>query len=245
MAAPAIKNSGAAFTSNTAVPGSSLTLTKPTGANAPATGDLLLIIVGNDDNTATAQWDNTTNKPTGFTLISEGGNASSDAHVAAFYRVADGTEGATIAVPAAAGQDYWGYYIVVEGNHTTSPLDVTGTTLVEGSGSGSPDVPSVTTTVDNCLAIACLGFDGGDGAPFTVSGTGWSKVSEIQAGTGSANASGSFAAKTQTAAGATGACTFTTNVIDGSASFQFAIAPGAAAAGGPTPGSLGLMGVGI
>ena len=61
-AAPTIEG----WTSNTIVPGSSLTLTKPTGVQV---GDLLLILVGNDNATGTAQWNNTDLKPTGFTQI--------------------------------------------------------------------------------------------------------------------------------------------------------------------------------
>src|SRR5690606_31529073 len=45
------------WTTNTAVPGNNLSLTKPAGVTV---GDLLLIIVGNDDTTATAQWNDST-----------------------------------------------------------------------------------------------------------------------------------------------------------------------------------------
>lgn len=50
MALPVIET----YTSNTALGSSSLTLTKPSGVVA---GDLLILIVGNDDSTNTQQFD--------------------------------------------------------------------------------------------------------------------------------------------------------------------------------------------
>jgi hypothetical protein len=239
MAAPNIKNGGAAFTSNTAVPAASLTLTKPTGANAPAVGDLLLIIVGNDDNTATAQWDNTTNKPTGFTLIGTAGSDLPDCHLAAFWRIADGTEGATVAVPAQSSDDYWGYYIVVENADQTTPINAS--TFGPSASSANPQIAnSITTGVDDCLVFYCLSADGGDTFPFSVNtANGWTatdEVAEIQAGTGAANCAGTFGARVVATAGATGNCSIQMTVGDGGCTGQIAIAPPA----GPTISSVGV-----
>jgi len=205
------------YTSNTAVPGSSLTLTKPSGV---VSGDLLLLIVGNDDNTNTAQWSNTLS---GWTLINEAGTSTSDAHVAAYRRIADGTEGATVSVPAQSSDDYWGYYIRITGVNAVSPINAIGSD-VNGGNTASRVISGVTTTVANTLAFFAFSFDGADGDPFSVTGTGWSKSDEIQAGTGAANAGGTWGTKSQPTAGATGTVTVGSSSSDGSSGFQFAVA---------------------
>lgn len=102
---------------------SSITLTKP---GSVAAGDLLLIIVINDAGVSTAQWNNTTLKPTGFTFINTAGDANTDCHAGAFWRIADGSEGATISVPCATASDYIGWYIRVTGADTTTPVNEIG-----------------------------------------------------------------------------------------------------------------------
>jgi hypothetical protein len=160
-------------TDATTAGGSSISLGEPTGL---ATDDLCIIIVANDDTTNTDQWDNTTNKPTGFTLINESGaGGQTDAHCAAFYRVIDGTESWPISVPAQSTDDYLGWAFRVTGASTTAPINVTGADWNSG-GTSSTHAPTVSgdTDVDDCLCFCILGFDGGDGDPFSVSGTGWS-----------------------------------------------------------------------
>lgn len=210
------------WTSNTAVPGASLTLTKPADVGV---GDLLLIIVGSDDNTDTDQWDNSALKPTGFTLINEAGDAAtSDAHVGAFWRIADGSETATIDVPAQSDQDYWGFYVRVTGAHQTAPINIAGSDVVDST--DPYDVAGVTTTVNNALAFYVLAFDGGDFGAFSVAGTGWSQSAEVQAGTGSGNAGGTWGTKVQASPGSTGTASVSSSTNDDStASFQFAVAP--------------------
>ena len=219
MSIPIIEN----YTQNTIIPGNSLTLTKPSGVQ---TGDLLIIIVGNDDNTATAQWNNTTYKPAGFTLINESGNSTCDTHTAAFYRIADGTEDATIPVPAQSSDDYWGFYIHISGVGADTPINKIGPDINTGSSVGSIAITGVITDVDGCLAIYVHSYDGGDCSAFNPSGTGWSEESEIRAGTGSGNSSGSWGKKEQTNLGATGTVTISGTPTDGWSGFQFAITPG-------------------
>ena len=221
MAVPIVRS----FTQNSTISSStSITLTKPTSP-AVLSGDLLIIIVGNDDTTVTAQWNNTTLKPTGFTLINEAGNSSSDAHVAAFWRIADGTEGSTIAVPAQSSADMWGFYIHITGHDPTTPIHQTGADVNLSSGS-TFNITGVTTTIADCLGVYCHAFDGGDGFPFSVSGTGWSESADITCDVlNVAEGSGSWGTKQLTATGASGTATVTCSVSDGSAGFQFAIAP--------------------
>jgi cellulose synthase/poly-beta-1,6-N-acetylglucosamine synthase-like glycosyltransferase len=198
----------------------SLTLTKPSSVQV---GDLLLIIVGNDDNTATAQWDDVTYKPSGFTLINEVGNSTVDCHAAAFYRVADGTEGSTIDVSAQSADDYWGFYIRVTGIDQSTPINATG---ADSTSSGtSISITSVDTSVAETLAFYNMCYDGADDGGFTASDTGWSETAEGRNGTTSSNASGSWGTKQVATAGATGAVTVTPVVSDGMGGFQFAVAP--------------------
>ena len=72
--------------------------------------------------------------------------------------------------------------------------------------------------------LTVLGFDGGDGSPFSVSGTGWSESGDLANGTG-AGGGGCWGTKEQTTAGLTGDATVTSSTSDGSVFFQFAIAP--------------------
>jgi hypothetical protein len=206
----------------TASPGTTLTLAKPANVEV---GDLLLIIVGNDDNTDTDQWDNSTLKPSGFTLINEAGDiTNSDAHSAAFYRVADGTESATTSVPAQTSADYWGYYIRVTGASTTNPINVTGADYL-GASAASHAITSITTTVSNTLAFYVLSADGADTYPFSVSGTGWSESAETFAGLTGTEAAGTWGTRSMTTAGATGAATVALTIADSASGFQFAINP--------------------
>jgi hypothetical protein len=162
--APNIKNGGAAYLMNTQVAASSITATKPTGANAPSVGDLLIILVGNDSIALGPEFDDVTYKPTGFDLIGTAGNSTVDVHVAAFSRVATGSEGATIACPALSSADMWCAYIVVENQHTTyaTAIDAWQTT----NDSGTPWIGTgVTTTKNDCLVFAIASLDGEDLAP--------------------------------------------------------------------------------
>lgn len=219
------------FTSNTAVPGSSLTLTKPSNVLA---GDLLLIIVGNDDDTASAQWDDSTLKPSGFTLINESGSTASDAHSAAFYRVADGTESTTINVPAQSSDDYWGYYLHVTDVNPSNPINVIGSAYNGGS-SGTHNVPGVTTTAANALAFYVLSGDGGDLDPYSVGGA-WTEGDEIDAGTGGGNSSGTWGTRLMTSPGATGNASVTLTAADSASGFQFALAPALGQGSHQSPG---------
>ena len=220
-------------TSGTGFP---LTINKPTSGSAGpspknvAAGDLLIILVSNDGTEDTALWDNGTNKPTGFTFINESGNGTSDTHCAAFYRVADGTEGATFSIPAAASHDGAAICILYSGQASTNPINVISADSLVGSAT-SLGVVGANTTVNNCLACAVVSFDGGDEGGYSTSGTGWAEVLEARSGSTSADESMCWSEKTVASAGATGTCTFTIGgSADGLAGFQFAIAPSS----GPT-----------
>lgn len=211
-------------TTGVLTPGQPISLAKPTGVSS---GDLLIIFVGNDSQTATAQWDGTTYLPTGFTFWLTGGDTASDAAVAVFTRVADGTEGATFSVPAQSSVDFWA--ICVRVSHA-SGFDGTHMNVLAASvdllaSASSHPLTAVTSTKADGLGFGVLSFDGGDGPTFTTSSTGWTIRQEIQSGTGAANASGCVADKDMATAGSTGTLTIASALADGSAGFQFVITP--------------------
>jgi hypothetical protein len=217
MAAPTLGN----FVKTTSTSSTQISLTKPSGASI---GDLYLILVTNDYAGSITQWNNTTNKPSGFTFIVEGGSSgNSNSHIAAFYRIVTGSEGASVtcdSVNTPAGTVGW--YIHVSGN-ADSPINVTGTP--EEAEAISLAIDGVVTTVQECLAFYLQGFDGGDETPFSVSGTGWTEQDEGTTGATTAAASGSWGTKTQTLAGNTGDATVTAQASDGIVGVQFAIEP--------------------
>lgn len=220
MAIPVLET----FTRQTIAGSRTIDLTKPTGV---VSGDLLLLIVVDDPgNRSDHQYD----AITGWTLDEDlsGADVGADVSSVVFWREADGTEGATETADNDLVTDKAGWYIRISGANTTAPFDVKGTYSADSTGT-SHVVPGVTTTVADCLAMYYLGFDGGDGDPFSVSGTGWSQTDEQAEGTG-AGISGCFGEKDQASAGATGDATVTSNASDGAVYVAFAIAP--AAAGG-------------
>lgn len=199
----------------------SITLTAPAGITA---GELLLIIVGDDDVGAGPEF---SNNVSGWNFLATAGNATADAHIAVYWKEATGSEGNVVVNPASTGDDIFGWYIRISGADTADPFDVSN--FAQSSADADPHtVPQVTTTVVNTLAIFGLSFDGGDGDPFTISGTGWAEEGELAAGTGTDNAGGVWGSKDMPTAGATGDVSVDmtgASGVDGAAYFQLAIKP--------------------
>ncbi|PIR84683.1 hypothetical protein COU16_00650 [Candidatus Kaiserbacteria bacterium CG10_big_fil_rev_8_21_14_0_10_47_16] len=218
------------FTSNTSSgTASSLTLTKTASAGA---GDVLLLIVGNDDSSNIAQWSNFTDASgDDWTLVNEAGNSSADCHSATYYRVADGGEAATVDVPAQSLDDYWGFYVEVSGANTSTPIDAVGSDVNVSSGTSISFIDflgtELTTTADETLAFYVHCFDGGDGFPFNESGEGWVEGADIQTSTSGTQASGSWGTKQVASAGLVGVVAIAQSAgdSDGYSGFQFSIAP--------------------
>ncbi|MBA3046599.1 MAG: S8 family serine peptidase, partial [Euryarchaeota archaeon] len=194
-----------------------LVLTAPSGITA---GELLMLIVGNSDNTATAQF---SNNLAGWNFVGTSGSATPDAHIGAFWRVATGAEGQVTVVAQSA--DYWfGWYIRLSGVDTGSPINAQN--FDTSATSANPhNIPEITTIDDNSLVIYGLSYDGGDGVPFSVAGAGWSESDEQQCSIAATTSSGCWGTKVQTIAGATGIATVTAAVADGASFFQIAIKP--------------------
>ena len=189
--------------------GTLLNLTAPSGITS---GELLVAICGGDANL------NSWVTPTDWTQELFSGNNS--ANVVVFWKISDGGE-TDLAITYSTGADLLGWYIRISGENST-PIDVSGI----GTGASSTHViAEVTTTVADCLVLYGLVFDGGDGVPFSVAGTGWTETDEQTSGTAFDKCCGCFGTKEQATAGVTGDATVTSNVSDGASYFQLAIAP--------------------
>lgn len=188
-----------------------MTMTLPTST---ASGDLLLLGGGESNTTV---WDT----PSGFTVLNTSQLEACGLNY--YYRVADGTETSTIQLGRAGGSKKYGWYIRITGNNST-PIHINNSVSTSSSGT-SHAIPGITTTVDNCLALYFLAFDGGDGDPFSVSGTGWTEEDELESGTAGSNAGGCWGSKDQASSGATGTATVTSDQSDGAQYFQVTIAP--------------------
>lgn len=201
-------------------PTTALTVNKPSGV---VSGDLLIIMVVNDENSSTPQFDDVTNKPTGFTAVGVGGSGNSDCHYGIYWRIADGTEGSSFSCPCATSNDMAGICFRITGHDQTSPIDVVGANTQSGAAS-NVDITEVTTTKDNCLVLAMTAYDGGDGDPFTITGTGWTGDSfDGGDGTGAGVTLG-WAQKDQATAGLTGSVEFRQDTqADGYEGRMFAI----------------------
>jgi hypothetical protein len=155
------------------------------------TGDLLVILCGNDSNTTTAQWNDTTLKPTGFTLINQISTDVADACCAAFYKVADGSEGGTtINVPAQSTQDMWAGCLVVRHADTASPIYGIGTNYDNASAS-SHSIPGVAALADTMMVFVAS-MDGSDTAPYTISAGEPDDFIQTAAGNSSTSVGGGF-----------------------------------------------------
>ena len=226
MAAPTI----ATFTLNVGnmASATSASVAKPTGV---AVGDLLLIVVGNDSPSATPQWNNTTNKPSGFEFINTAGGSLSDAHVAMFWRIADGTEGSTFSTTCANATITSGWLIClrITGADPTAPMNAVGSDVETNDSINPTTVTQCTTTVADCLGVFGLSHDGAAYTSFSVGGTGWFNAGEFPSETASPSPNGTGALlgiKVLGAAGGSGDATVSaTGTQDGMGAFQIAIAP--------------------
>lgn len=195
------------------------TVYKPSGV---VSGDLLVIVVGIEED-----GDGTILEAlSGWTKEFEYGDDSTDCRVAMYWKIATGSEGATETITRTTGGAGIGWYLRISGANST-PIHLVGT---EGQGTGTTlTASSITTTTDNTLVIAILSFDGGDGFPFTVSGTGWPSSFDTNQtendGSCSGCWSGGWTSREVTTAGASNNVDFEASVSDGWETIQFAISP--------------------
>lgn len=202
-----------------------ITIDKPSGVVA---GDLLVIIVFNDDVTNTAQFGARPN----WTLQAEGGDSTADVHMGIYWKEADGTEPATEDVVAASSDDMCAFYLRISGADTATPFDVAPT--INTAVAGLHTIPEITTNNANSLALYAIATDGQDTAPYdSVSWTGGAEVDNNTVGAGGQGLACSFGTKDMGTAGLTGdvSVDLAVSLSDGGVYAQFAINEGAAPTG--------------
>jgi len=184
-------------------------------------GEVGIVIVVVD---ASNQASDLFNTPIGWNkiLAAYGNDSSYDVASVAYWRVMTGdANDNTPNVTWATNAEAIGWYLRVSGVDNDNPLNVTGSN--DFAISTALSVLGVTTLNDDCLAFYHAAFDGGDGYPFSVAGTGWSESDEQQYDTAATTVSGCWGTKEQATAGATGTATVTASSNDGICGFQFAL----------------------
>ena len=200
---------------------SSVSYDQPSGS---VTGDFLMAICIDDDPTASSNWNVKTNWDRPINI----GNGTSDSKIAVYHRFQDGTESWPETFTASTSRFRGGVMLRITGVDPDTPIHKIQVSAATATNSYS--ILGVTTTLPDNLILYGFAFDGGDGAPFSVSGTGWSEFQEIVNGTGPTNGSGCMGQRDLAAAGPSGTATIACSTSDGCIGFQIAIAP--AAAGG-------------
>ena len=189
--------------------GAPVTSITATGPGNISSNNLLAIVMLSEVESATYA-----TTPSGWTKLI--GYTGANAALTVLYKIASGSEG-DVAITVDTGA-HIAYYLRFTGANTTTPIDILGTATANRQAS------TVTTTVDGCIAIALTSYDGGQAVPITTSATGWTMEGSVRTGTGNVDASGGFASKTVTTAGASGSVLFD-QFFEASCSVQFAIAP--------------------
>ena len=181
---------------------SSLTLSKPTGVE---NGDLLLLLVGNENSANGEGFDTLT----GWTLEFNYGSGNVDTYIALYSRIATGdTLEDSPVVPFLASDDGHGWYIDVKNIDTSNPISPVGTGIETVS--NAITITALTAASDS-LAISTFSFDGADSDPINETGVGWTledwTESPIGSDAGGAS-SGAWSTKTMASSGSTEASVF-------------------------------------
>lgn len=206
--------------------------------NYPSTisaGDVLICYVASDQSTATQQWDGATYFPSGFTFINESGSADSDCHCAAFYKVATGSETGTENVTSAGtANGIIGFMVRLTDVDTADLLNVVGADYNSTADDTDHVIGGATTDEADCLAFVVYALDGGNGQPFSLSGSWTQQEDHTSTLSDFSEVSGGLGTLGVASAGAYGDVTVTSSQSNGMTGFTFAI-KGTASAGGASP----------
>jgi hypothetical protein len=205
-------------TNESSVKTASIDLSRPFDV---AIGELLWIFVRTGDNNGAETFTGVTDTPS-WTKLVAGGDQNTDDKFVIYYRIADGTEEATVTVGWSGGSfESVGWYLRVSGVNTASPINQTGSVVLSPAGT-SHEITGVTTDAADCLAFYLFGIEVGGTDVYSVAGAGWSETTENTSG-GVSAISGSWGTKQQASAGATGTATITSTLSDGGTGVQFAV----------------------
>lgn len=224
MTAPTIRAVGA----GNSYSGSNSTLAKPSGV---VEGDLLIAILSADGPNSTISW--ASRIPAGWAIAEEnlatGGTFVT--HGAVAYKIAGASEPSTYAF-SFGDQSGCGAIVAYQGVNQTTPINASAKQENVASATAHP-IPSVTTTVADCLAIAIYQHRGNNGVPYTEP-AGWTERIDYKGAV--CNSNFGVADKVFASSGATGSVTATGNVADETWTVMLAIAPAGGGGGGnPTP----------
>ncbi len=150
-------------------------------------------------------------------------DSTRDGTIGIFYKVLTAGSGGNVQIDLNANKECFGWFLRISGADLTDPLHMLA--LSDNPAGTSHPLQEMFTRVTNCLGFYLLSFDGADGDPFSVSGTGWSELDEAESGTGISDTSGCFGTKDFVTRGLTVDAVVTSNVSDGSVGMQLAIAP--------------------
>lgn len=194
----------------------SIAATKPSGV---VSGDLLMMIVNIDSANAVSA-----NAVSGWTREFRINSSATDAELAMYWRISDGTEPASTTVTFSVSADIQVWYLRISGAHASTPINVLGTATTSGS-TTSHAITAATTTVDNCLAFYALSFDGADATFSNKSSSGWTEGDDQKSISGGTDVSGVWGHKDIPTTGTTGGITVTSSASDGSSRRIWAISP--------------------
>lgn len=215
MAEPVLETESTASSNSS----TSITIAKPIGT---VSGNTLLAGIVIDATSGADPID----VPSGWTAV----GAQQDSTLMSsrmFWIIAGGSEPSDYTWDGWASEDAAGFILRISGAHATTPIDESQSN--PESSSTVPTANSITTNVDETLAIAMVGQDG----PYLNSypGGSWTDGS-ITISPSAAEVSAGYAYKDMATAGATGNADFGSSSSRRSANWQVSIAPAVAAAGG-------------
>lgn len=215
MAVPVIQDT----TTNQGSGLSNLTLTQPDNV---VVGELLLLLVMNENNGNGEGWDAITSE-SGWTQEINQGSSTSDSYIGMYWRIADGGEDATVDVPLnQTGDSACGWYMRISGINPSNAINIVGAWAA--SSNANVTAASVTTDADDCLIFGAYSFDGGDSGTITTSGTGWDSATDDQLHESTTSGiSGAYITKEVASQGASENVAFTAPTNDGTGAIQFAI----------------------
>lgn len=198
--------------------GSALSISKPSGV---VSGDLILFVVGTDSA-------ETRTGPTGFT--SKSATNVSDERLQIWYKVADGTEGASFSCGAGSANSA-GFCVAYSGIDNTTPFDVAAGT--NGSGTGaSITAASITPTTNGCqiLFVGCRDSNANAAQTVTPPSGSWAEQVDIPSAQCWANIY--LADFNQATAGAVGTTTATASSTNNATNIGILLALRPASGGG-------------
>lgn len=213
------------YTGNiTLVATSAFVVTKPSGLQI---GDLMIVFVANAQLEDTIDQFDATSDPAGWTFVKEAGDSLSDCHLAMFWKIATATEIAATdftfnIASGATARPGWISCIRISNAHPSTPIGTVGASYIINS--VTPSITGHTTGNNNSLAFYVFTVDTGQTSPFTISGSGWTKVGEYYDATDNISTTeGSWGTKEMITAGATGTADATLQSAEGVVGWTFEV----------------------